>query len=52
MSKLYQQALPTVGNEDAREFGRPFITAGFDVALIAFVVFAVEVAILALIFQL
>ncbi|KAG6336306.1 hypothetical protein ID866_2782, partial [Astraeus odoratus] len=49
---LYQQAIPTVGQEDAREFGRPFVTAGFDVVLIGVVVFAVEVAMLVLILQL
>ncbi|KAI6002231.1 hypothetical protein F5J12DRAFT_224405 [Pisolithus orientalis] len=52
LSTLYKQAIPTVGQEDAREFGRPFVTAGFDVALIAVVVFAVEIAILALIIEL
>ncbi|KAI6037971.1 hypothetical protein EDC04DRAFT_2069301 [Pisolithus marmoratus] len=52
LSALYNQAIPTVGQEDAREFGRPFVTAGFDVVLITVVVFAVEVAILALIIEL
>ncbi|KAI6143484.1 hypothetical protein BKA82DRAFT_4186487 [Pisolithus tinctorius] len=52
LSTLYKQAIATVGQEDAREFGRPFVTAGFDVALITVVVFAVEIAILALIIEL
>ncbi|KIM61872.1 hypothetical protein SCLCIDRAFT_1215696 [Scleroderma citrinum Foug A] len=52
LDALYQQAILTVGQEDKREFGRPFVTAGLDVALIGVVVFSVEVAILALIFEL
>ncbi|KAL4065508.1 hypothetical protein V8B97DRAFT_1875345, partial [Scleroderma yunnanense] len=50
-SALYQQAIPTAGQENAREFGRPFVTAGNDVAIVAIVVLAVEIAILALILQ-
>jgi len=52
LDALYQQAIPTVGQENKREFGRPFVTAGLDVALIGVVVFGVEVAILVLIFEL
>ena len=51
LSALYQQAIPTKGQEQAREFGRPFITAGFDVLAVAVIVFAVEVALLVLIFH-
>lgn len=49
MSALYQQAIPTKGQEQAREFGRPFVTAGLDVLAVAVIVFAVEVALLVLI---
>ncbi|KAI9571948.1 hypothetical protein HD554DRAFT_2015938 [Boletus coccyginus] len=49
MAALYQRAIPTKGQEQAREFGRPFITAGVDVVAVAVIVFAVEVALLVLI---
>ncbi|KAH7927553.1 hypothetical protein BV22DRAFT_1031594 [Leucogyrophana mollusca] len=49
---LYQQALPTVGQEDKREYGRPFITAGINVLAVAAVVMAVEIALLVLVLQL
>ncbi|KIJ60892.1 hypothetical protein HYDPIDRAFT_116565 [Hydnomerulius pinastri MD-312] len=51
ISALYQQAIPTKGQEHAREYGRPFVTAGFDVLAVAAVVFAVEVAVLVLVLQ-
>ena len=49
MAALYRQAIPTKGQEQAREFGRPFTTAGVDVLTVAVIVFAVEVALLVLI---
>ncbi|KAF8440016.1 hypothetical protein L210DRAFT_966872 [Boletus edulis BED1] len=51
MAALYRQAIPTKGQEQAREFGRPFVTAGLDVLVVALIVFAVEVVLLALILQ-
>ncbi|KAN0079899.1 hypothetical protein V8E55_009465 [Tylopilus felleus] len=51
MAALYRQAVPTKGQEQAREFGRPFTTAGLEVVAVAVIVFAVEVALLALILQ-
>ncbi|KAF9238643.1 hypothetical protein BU15DRAFT_47456 [Melanogaster broomeanus] len=51
MSALYHQAIPTKGQEQAREFGRPFVTAGFEILAMTTVVFAVEVALLLLILQ-
>ena len=45
-------ALKTVGQTGKRVFGRPFVTAGWIVALLSLVVFAVEVSLLVLIFQL
>ncbi|KAF8549835.1 hypothetical protein OG21DRAFT_1469509 [Imleria badia] len=49
MAALYRRAIPTKGQEQAREFGRPFTTAGLDVLAVAVIVFAVEVALLALV---
>ena len=49
MSALYKRTIPTKGQEQAREFGRPFVTAGVDVVAVAVIVFAVEVALLVLI---
>lgn len=51
MSALYQRAIPTKGQEQAREFGRPFITAGLEVLAVALIVFMVEVVMLVLILQ-
>ncbi|KIK98439.1 hypothetical protein PAXRUDRAFT_823860 [Paxillus rubicundulus Ve08.2h10] len=51
VSTLYNQAIPTKGQEHAREFGRPFVTAGFDILTVTVVVFAVELALLVLVFQ-
>ncbi|KAI9508359.1 hypothetical protein F5148DRAFT_1275780 [Russula earlei] len=43
-------AIPTVGQEHMQSFGRPFITAGRIVALVACVVAATEIALFILIF--
>ncbi|KAG9310949.1 hypothetical protein JVU11DRAFT_8823 [Chiua virens] len=51
LSALYQQAIPTKDQEQAREYGRPFVTAGVDVVAVAVIVFAVELAMLILIFE-
>lgn len=51
LSALYERAILTVGQEDAREFGQPFITSGNHVAAIALVVCAVEFAMLVLILR-
>ncbi|KAF9221743.1 hypothetical protein BS17DRAFT_241757 [Gyrodon lividus] len=51
MSALYHQAIPTKGQEQAREFGRPFVTAGSGVLAVTVVVFVVEVALLLLVLQ-
>ena len=48
----YRDAIKTVGQTGKRVFGRPFVTAGWIVALLSLVVFAVEVSLLVLIFQL
>ncbi|KAN0134356.1 hypothetical protein V8E53_007854 [Lactarius tabidus] len=45
-------AIPTVGQEHAQSFGRPFVTAGRIVALVACVVAATELALLALVLRL
>jgi hypothetical protein len=45
-------AIPTVGQEGESSFGRPFVTAGRIVALVAFVVTATELALLALVLRL
>ncbi|EJF60169.1 hypothetical protein BD309DRAFT_973852 [Dichomitus squalens] len=45
-------AIKTVGQTGKRVFGRPFVTAGWIVALLSLVVFAVEVSLLVLIFRL
>ncbi|KAG0706192.1 hypothetical protein DFH29DRAFT_902513 [Suillus ampliporus] len=50
-SALDQRALPTVGQEDRREYGRPFITAGRDVATIGALVMVVEILLLAFVLQ-
>ncbi|KAI9058788.1 hypothetical protein FKP32DRAFT_1635681 [Trametes sanguinea] len=48
----YENAIKTVGQTGKRIFGRPFITAGWIVALLSLVVFAVEITLLVLIFNL
>jgi hypothetical protein len=45
-------AIRTVGQEHKRLFGRPFVTAGRIVALVACIVAATEIALLVLILQL
>ncbi|KAG1797091.1 uncharacterized protein HD556DRAFT_1358482 [Suillus plorans] len=50
-SALYEQALPTVGQEDKREYGRPFITAGRDVITVGALVMIVEILLLAFVLQ-
>ncbi|KAJ3538841.1 hypothetical protein NMY22_g5000 [Coprinellus aureogranulatus] len=42
-------AIPTVGQDNGRIFGRPFVTAGWSVLQVAVVVGAVEIALLVLI---
>ncbi|KAH9852956.1 hypothetical protein C2E23DRAFT_824263 [Lenzites betulinus] len=51
-SAAYASAVKTVGQTGKRIFGRPFITAGWIVALLSLVVFAVEICLLVLIFKL
>ncbi|KAI0651163.1 hypothetical protein C8Q79DRAFT_1004478 [Trametes meyenii] len=48
----FANAIKTVGQTGKRVFGRPFVTAGWIVALLSIVVFAVEVCLLVLIFNL
>jgi len=48
----YQPALSTVGQEDERVFGRPFVTAGWVVVGVSVVVASVEVALLVLVLSL
>ncbi|KAI0632986.1 hypothetical protein C8Q77DRAFT_1058293 [Trametes polyzona] len=48
----YEDAIKTVGQTGKRIFGRPFVTAGWIVALLSIVVFAVEICLLVLIFNL
>ncbi|KAG1829339.1 hypothetical protein EV424DRAFT_1382255 [Suillus variegatus] len=50
-SALYEQALPTVGQEDKREYGRPFITAGRDVIAVGALVMIVEILLLVFVLQ-
>ncbi|KAI0003839.1 hypothetical protein BJV74DRAFT_811984 [Russula compacta] len=45
-------AIPTVGQERIQFLGRPFVTAGNIVALVACIVFATEIALLVLVLQL
>jgi len=45
-------AIPTIGQEHKRLFGRPFITAGRIVALVACVVATTEIALFVLVFRL
>ncbi|KAH9965127.1 hypothetical protein BGW80DRAFT_761227 [Lactifluus volemus] len=45
-------AIPTVGQEHKKSFGRPFVTAGKIVAVVAFVVAGTEIALFVLILQL
>ncbi|KAH9894025.1 hypothetical protein C8Q73DRAFT_790603 [Cubamyces lactineus] len=47
-----ENAIKTVGQTGKRVFGRPFVTAGWIVALLSLVVFAVEICLLVLIFNL
>ncbi|OJT03236.1 hypothetical protein TRAPUB_6171 [Trametes pubescens] len=48
----HESAIKTVGQTGKRIFGRPFVTAGWIVALLSVVVFAVEICLLVLIFNL
>ncbi|RPD60682.1 hypothetical protein L226DRAFT_505208 [Lentinus tigrinus ALCF2SS1-7] len=48
----YENAIKTVGQTGKRIFGRPFVTAGWIVALLSVVVFSVEIGLLVLIFKL
>ena len=48
----YENAIKTVGQTGKRIFGRPFVTAGWIVALLSLVVFSVEISLLVLIFKL
>lgn len=41
----------TVGQMNKRVFGRPFVTAGWIVMLVTFVVAAIEISLLVLIFK-
>ncbi|KAG2151007.1 uncharacterized protein EDB93DRAFT_1083769, partial [Suillus bovinus] len=50
-SALYDQALPTLGQEDRREYGRPFITAGRDVVAVGALVMIVEILLLVFVLQ-
>jgi hypothetical protein len=45
-------AIPTVGQEHKQSFGRPFVTAGNIVAVVAFVVAGTEIALFVLVMQL
>jgi hypothetical protein len=45
-------AIPTLGQEHKQSFGRPFVTAGNIVALVAFVVAGTEIALFVLVLQL
>jgi hypothetical protein len=45
-------AIPTVGQEHKQSFGRPFVTAGNVVAVVAFVVAGAEIALFALVLRL
>ncbi|TFK90919.1 hypothetical protein K466DRAFT_516331 [Polyporus arcularius HHB13444] len=47
-----ENAIKTVGQTGKRIFGRPFVTAGWIVALLSLVVFSVEISLLVLIFKL
>jgi len=44
-------AIPTVGQEHKQSFGRPFVTAGHIVALVAGFVAATEIALLVLVLE-
>ncbi|PPQ74652.1 hypothetical protein CVT24_003837, partial [Panaeolus cyanescens] len=48
---LLDQGIPTKGMENARIFGRPFVTAGRMVVYVTIVVAAVEIGLLVLIAQ-
>jgi hypothetical protein len=45
-------AIPTVGQEHKQSFGRPFVTSGNIVAVVAFVVAGIEIALFVLVLQL
>ena len=47
----YANAMKTVGQTGKRVFGRPFVTAGWIVALLSLIVFLVEIGLLVLIFE-
>lgn len=51
-STLFQHAVKTVGQTGQHNFGRPYVTAGWIVALLSLVIFAVEISLLVLIFKL
>lgn len=51
ISSLYQRAVATVGQEDKREHGRPFITAGRDVLTVGALVMTVEILLLVFVLQ-
>lgn len=48
----YLHAMPTVGQENTRIFGRPFVTAGWIVMGVTCVVGAVEIGLLVLVLRL
>lgn len=47
----HREAIKTVGQTGKRVFGRPFVTAGWTVVAMSVIVFAVEVGLLVLIFE-
>ncbi|EIW76643.1 hypothetical protein CONPUDRAFT_84609 [Coniophora puteana RWD-64-598 SS2] len=49
-AKLWELAQPTKGQENAREFGKPFVTAGASVLIVAGLVAATEICVIVLIF--
>ncbi|KDQ55947.1 hypothetical protein JAAARDRAFT_36726 [Jaapia argillacea MUCL 33604] len=50
-SRLYRRARPTVGQENTRVFGRPFITAGWIVVAVAGVVAVMEIGLFILVLR-
>jgi len=49
--EIWDHAIPTVGQTGKRNFGRPFITAGWIVIAVTIVVVAVEISLLVLVFD-
>ncbi|KAI0056812.1 hypothetical protein BV25DRAFT_1813375, partial [Artomyces pyxidatus] len=49
--ELMKEAVPTRGNEGKQVLGRPFVTAGWIVIMVAAIVAATELALLALIIR-